>query len=131
MGPVAIAWQRAGVLLGFGRSRRAGLAQLYGHPQRCRRCHDRSPVEGARARPVRCRRACARPGADVRHLCVPALPSANTMGGAVVDHRSPAHYIAVRLLARDVVARTRQTLTTGASVRQIETGAMIATFPDG
>ena len=46
LGPVAVARQRAGVLLGLGRGRRARQPQLHGHAQRRRRRHDR----GAAAR---------------------------------------------------------------------------------
>ena len=60
------------------------------------------------ARRVRRRRARARPRADVRHLCRSALPSAGPMGGAMVRHPSSERHLAVRLSARDVVARARQ-----------------------
>ena len=57
LGPVAVAGQRAGILLGLGRRRRARHAQLHGREKPGDRRHDRRPAQGARARRIRIRRA--------------------------------------------------------------------------
>ena len=49
LGPVAVARQRAGVLLGLGRRRRQRHPQLHGRQERRGRRHDRRAAQGARA----------------------------------------------------------------------------------
>ena len=73
LGPVAVARQRAGVLLGLRRRRRRRHPQLHGRQKPGDRRHDRRDAEGPRARRIRRRGARARPRADVGLLRRAAL----------------------------------------------------------
>ena len=78
LGPVALARQRAGVLLGLGRGRCRRHAQLHGRQKPRDRRHDRGAAEGPRARRIRRRGARARPRADVgilRRAAVTTCPA--------------------------------------------------------
>ena len=105
LGPVALARQRAGVLLGLGRGRRRRHAQLHGRQKRRDRRHDRGAAEGARARRIRRRRARARSRADVGLLRRAALSSAGAVGRALDHDRASGRDLAVRLSAGNLVAR--------------------------
>ena len=66
LGPVALAGQRAGLLLGLGRRRCARHPQLYGRQEPGRRRHDRRAAQGGRPGRVRVGGARARSRADLR-----------------------------------------------------------------
>ena len=104
LGPVAVARQRTGVLLGRGGRRRARHAQLHGREEPSDRRHDRGAAQGPRARRIRLGGARARPPADLRVLRGPAVSSSRAMGGALDHHRASGNDLAVRLSAGNMVA---------------------------
>ena len=105
LGPIAVARQRAGVLLGLRRGRCRRHAQLHGRQKRRDRRHDRGDAGGARARRVRRRDARARPRADVGILRRAAVSPAGAMGRALDHDRASGRNLAVRLSAGNLVAR--------------------------
>ena len=104
LGPVALAGQRAGVLLGVGFGRRAGQPQLYGRALAGDRRDDRRHAEGAVAPGLRRRRARARPHPHLRPIRAAALSPARPVGGALAIDPPSAGDLAVRIPAGDLVA---------------------------
>src|SRR4029077_8367752 len=125
LGAVAVARQRAGLLLGLGGGRSAGHAQLYGRQKRRHRRHDRRHAARRRPRRLCRRRARARPRADLRLLCGAAVLSAAAMGGALDLCRASGADFAVRFSARDLVASAGQTRICAAMIL----GATLGTVP--
>ena len=80
LGPVAVARQRAGLLLGLGGRRYRRHPQLYGGEKPRHRRRHRGPAAGARAERIRLHGARTRPNPDIRVLRRAALSSAGTMG---------------------------------------------------
>ncbi len=80
LGPVAVARQRTGVLLGLGRRRYRRHAQLYGREKPGHRRRHRGFAAGARTARICLHGARTRPNPDIWVLRRSALSSAGTMG---------------------------------------------------
>ena len=88
LGPVAVARQRAGLLLGLGGRRHRRHPQLYGGEKPGHRRRHRGLAAGARTERIRLHGARARPNPDIRFLRRAALSPAGTMGRSRLDHRT-------------------------------------------
>ena len=105
LGPVALARQRAIVLLGLRGGRQSGHPQLHGREGSGHRRADRGDAGSARASGIRLGGAGARPHPDVRLLCNSTVQRAGTMDRTLESDRTPLDHRAIRISAGNLVAQ--------------------------
>src|ERR1019366_1626383 len=108
LGTVAVARQRAELLLGLGRGHAGRQPQLYGRQVEGGRRHDRRHAQRHQPRRFRRRQPRARPRAAVRLLRGAALFPAQTMDSQLDTNQASLADFLVRLSAGNLVARGRQ-----------------------
>src|SRR5262249_57442773 len=99
------------LLFRLRRGGRAGLAQLHGGEEPGGRRHDRRDVAGERTRRVRLGGARPRPRVDIRLLRSAAVPYPGPIDRPLDPDGTPGEHLAVRLVARNLVASTVRSMT--------------------